>query len=80
MPSGEPAGRFAGGGLSEGGGPPPRAGGPAGMAGGGMGGMGGGPGGPDREHRNTVFIPDDEPFRVEFDDVTPSVIGLPDEH
>jgi len=48
----------------------------------GMGGMGGGMGGhgQEREHRNSVFIPDDEPFRVEFDDVTPSVIGLPDEH
>jgi hypothetical protein len=52
------------------------------LAGGGMGGMGGGMGGhgQEREHRNSVFIPDDEPFRVEFDDVTPSVIGLPDEH
>jgi hypothetical protein len=79
MPPGEPAGRFAGGGPSEGAG---RAGGPAGMAGGGMGGMGGGMGGhgQEREHRNSVFIPDDEPFRVEFYDVTPSVIGLPDEH
>jgi hypothetical protein len=79
LPSGEPAGRFAVGGPSEGAG---RAGGPAGMAGGGMGGMGGGMGGhgQEREHRNSVFIPDDEPFRVEFDDVTPSVIGLPDEH
>jgi hypothetical protein len=79
LPSGEPVGRFAGGGPAEGAG---RAGGPAGMAGGGMGGMGGGMGGhgQEREHRNSVFIPDDEPFRVEFDDVTPSVIGLPDEH
>jgi hypothetical protein len=33
----------------------------------------------DRLHRTTVYLPDDEPFRVELDDVTPSVIGLPDE-
>jgi hypothetical protein len=76
MPSTEPAARFAGSGPAEGAG---RAGGPAGMAGGGMGGGMGGHG-QEREHRNSVFIPDDEPFRVEFDDVTPSVIGLPDEH
>jgi hypothetical protein len=44
-----------------------------------MGGAGGGAAGQDREHRNTVYLPDDEPFRVDFDDVTGSVIGLPDE-
>lgn len=35
-------------------------------------------GGEGREHRNNVFIPDDEPFRVELDDLTPPVIGPPD--
>jgi hypothetical protein len=41
--------------------------------------MGGsGRGGQDRDHRNNVFIPSDEPFRVEFDDLTDSVIGAPD--
>jgi hypothetical protein len=49
--------------------------GPAGMP---MGGAGAA-GGEDREHRNTVFLPDDEPFRVDFDDVTGAVIGLPEE-
>jgi len=39
----------------------------------------GGIGGQRHEHRNTVFIPDDEPFRVEFEDLTPPVIGLPDD-
>jgi hypothetical protein len=38
----------------------------------------GGLGGQPRDHRNNVFIPDDEPFRVEFDDLTPPVIGPPD--
>jgi hypothetical protein len=32
-----------------------------------------------REHRNGVFIPDDEPFRVEPDDVVSPVLGLPGE-
>jgi hypothetical protein len=39
---------------------------------GGAGGLGGG----DRQHRNTVFIPSDEPFVVEFDDVAPPVLGV----
>jgi hypothetical protein len=81
IPAGEAPGRFTGSGFPEGGGAGGRPGGPGGLAGGGMGGMGGGMGGgQDREHRNSVFIPDDEPFRIEFDDVTSSVIGLPDEH
>jgi hypothetical protein len=53
-----------------------RTGAPAGMP---MGGAGGGAAGQDREHRNSVYLPDDEPFRVDFDDVTGSVIGLPDD-
>jgi hypothetical protein len=33
-----------------------------------------------REHRNTVYIPSDEPFAVDDgDDVVPPVLGLPDE-
>ena len=51
-----------------------------GSAPGGMSPMGGAGarGGQDKTHRNNVFIPSDEPFRVEFDDVLPSVIGMPD--
>ena len=49
---------------------------PAGLGGVPMAGVGG-IGGQRHEHRNTVFIPDDEPFRVEFEDLTPPVIGLP---
>jgi len=33
----------------------------------------------EREHRNNVFIPSDEPFCVAFDDTTRAVIGLPDD-
>ncbi len=53
----------------------PRPPGGAGMGGGmpmGMG--GGGHGGQDNEHRNTTFLPSDEPFVVEFGDVAPAVI------
>jgi hypothetical protein len=65
----------AGGGVV-GGGAGERAGGPGGMP---MGGMGGaGTRGQDKDHRNNIFIPDDEPFRVEFDDLTDSVIGSDD--
>lgn len=41
-------------------------------------GMGGGaPGGAqDRSHRNQHFLPDDEPFRVEFDGLAPAVLGV----
>jgi hypothetical protein len=40
-------------------------------------GMGGGArGGEERNHRNQTFIPSDEPFRVEFFDVTPPVLGV----
>ena len=45
---------------------------------GGVGGMpmgGAGARGQDKDHRNNVFIPDDEPFRVEFDDLTDPVLG-----
>jgi hypothetical protein len=42
-----------------------------------MGGAGGMGGSQEKTHRNNVFVPSDEPFRVEFDDVPPSVIGLP---
>jgi hypothetical protein len=41
-------------------------------------GGGGARGGQDKDHRNNVFIPSDEPFRVEFDDLPPSVIGAGD--
>jgi len=75
-PVAEGAGRAAvAGGFGEAG----RAGAPAGPAGMPMGGVGGGAAGQDREHHNTVYLPDDEPFRVDFDDVTGAVIGLPDE-
>jgi len=60
-----------------------RPGGPGGLGGmPPMGAMGGAAGarGQEREHRNNMFLPDDEPFRVADDDVTPSVIGLPDEY
>lgn len=42
-------------------------------------GMGGaGAGGRDRDHRNQFYIPEDEPFRVEYDFfVAPPVIGAP---
>jgi hypothetical protein len=41
-----------------------------------MGGAGAGAGGQDREHRNTTFIPSDEPYVVELDDdVVPAVLG-----
>jgi hypothetical protein len=40
-------------------------------------GMGGaGRGGQERTHRNQTFIPSDDPFRVEFFDVTRPVLGL----
>jgi hypothetical protein len=40
-----------------------------------MGGMGGGVGGQQREHRNNVFVPSDEPFAVALgDDVVPPVL------
>jgi hypothetical protein len=44
-----------------------------------MGGAGamGGRGG-QKDHRNGVFIPSDDPFRVTFTDVTPPVLGLDD--
>jgi hypothetical protein len=42
-----------------------------------MGGMGAAArGGEDKEHRNNRFIPDDSPFRVPDEDVTPAVLGL----
>ncbi len=48
--------------------------GPAGMP---MGMGGGAPGGAqDRSHRNQHFLPDDEPFRVELDDLAPAVLGV----
>jgi hypothetical protein len=54
-----------------------RAGGAGGMP---MGGMGGaGRSGQDKDHRNNIFIPDDEPFRVEFDDLSDAVIGPDDD-
>ena len=35
------------------------------------------PGGTDREHRNNVFIPSDEPFAARLDDdVIPPVLGI----
>lgn len=37
--------------------------------------MGGAPGGSDRQHRNQHFIPSDEPFVVQFDDIVPPVLG-----
>jgi hypothetical protein len=37
---------------------------------------GGGRGGQERIHRNRTFIPSDEPFSVEFFDVTPPVLGV----
>jgi hypothetical protein len=37
---------------------------------------GGGRGGEERTHRNRTFIPSDEPFSVEFFDVTPPVLGV----
>ncbi|WP_156994172.1 hypothetical protein [Pseudonocardia acaciae] len=52
-----------------------RPGGPGGMQPGPLGGMGGVPNREEREHRNNVFILDDEPFRVVFDDVITPVIG-----
>jgi len=73
----EGAGRAPAGGYGSGG-EVGRAGASAGPAGMPMGG-GGAAAGEDREHHNTVFLPDDEPFRVDFDDVTGAVIGLPDE-
>lgn len=51
-----------------------RSGGPTGAAPMGMG--GGARGGEERNHRNQTFIPSDEPFRVEFFDVTPPVLGV----
>jgi hypothetical protein len=48
--------------------------GPAGLGGGmpmGLGGAGAG----ERTHRNQTFIPDDEPFVVEYLDIAPPVIG-----
>jgi hypothetical protein len=68
----EPAG--AGGWAGAGSGPGSRG---ASGAGGGMpmGGAGGGAGGQDREHRNTTFIPSDEPYVVDLDDdVVPAVL------
>jgi hypothetical protein len=58
------AGAAAGGRPGAGGGIPP-----------GLGGMGGMGGGQQREHRNTTYIPSDDPFRMKFDDVAPAVIG-----
>ena len=44
-----------------------------------MAGMSGGGGKPEeREHRNNVFLPSDEPFLVEFEDEVPPVIGVRD--
>jgi hypothetical protein len=37
---------------------------------------GGGRGAGEQQHRNTTFIPSDEPFAVEFDDVAPPVVGV----
>jgi len=48
---------------------------PAGM--GPMMGGAGARGAADRQHRNTTFIPSDEPFAVEFDGVAPPVLGVP---
>lgn len=53
------------------------AGGPAGAAPMGMG--AGARGGDERSHRNQTFIPDDEPFRVDFFDIAPPVLGVRDE-
>ena len=66
------SGSFGGSGPFGGGATGERAGGPGGMP---LGMGGAGARGQDRDHRNNVFIPDDEPFRVEFDDVTDSVLG-----
>jgi len=54
--------------------------GPAGM--GGMAGMppmmgGAGLRGQELEHHNNVFIPSDEPFAVDADDLVPPVLGEP---
>jgi hypothetical protein len=35
-------------------------------------------GGGERQHRNSTFIPSDEPFLVEFDDLAPPVLGVPE--
>jgi hypothetical protein len=35
-----------------------------------------GRGGEERPHRNSTFIPSDEPFLVEFDGVVPPVLGV----
>jgi hypothetical protein len=43
--------------------------------------MGGGlHGGADRTHRNQHYLPSDEPFAVEPDDVSPAVLGVPLSH
>lgn len=69
-PTGPPSGPTAG---------PGRGGPPAGPGGVPMAGMSGGGGKPEeREHRNNVFLPSDEPFLVEFEDEVPPVIGLRD--
>lgn len=51
-----------------------RGGGPTGAAPMGMG--GGARAGEERSHHNQTFIPSDEPFRVEFFDVSPPVLGV----
>ncbi len=40
-----------------------------------VGGAGAGGAG-DRQHRNNTFLPSDEPFQVQFDDICPPVLGL----
>ncbi|GAA5169913.1 hypothetical protein GCM10023321_66230 [Pseudonocardia eucalypti] len=58
---------------------PGRGGPPVGAGGMPMAGMSGGGGKPEeREHRNNVFLPSDEPFLVEFEDEVPPVIGVRD--
>ncbi|MDT7664935.1 MAG: hypothetical protein QOD04_4491, partial [Pseudonocardiales bacterium] len=53
----------------------PGTGGSTGGMGGGMPMGGPGAGGQDREHRNTTFIPSDEPYVVDLDDdVVPAVL------
>ncbi|MGQ0480533.1 MAG: hypothetical protein ACT4O0_05815, partial [Pseudonocardia sp.] len=52
---------------------------PAGIAGMPPMGMGAsGFGADSRTHRNQTYLPDDEPFRVEFTDFAPPVLGVPE--
>jgi hypothetical protein len=58
------------------GGGPGRTGAGAGLHGAPMGMGGAAPGGAERYHRNQTFIPSDEPFHVEFADLSPPVLGV----